>query len=174
MRNEGCPISGAGADRVCYARAPMRRPRTRGWGAALVLCAVACDEPEPADGALLLATLDAHHFCDMDGVVGVHLRARWQACAATEPGCEAPPSPADAVMDGDRLTCPATDATRDLGVRLTLPGRYRIEAVAEHTAADDRVECFVDPDTGGTRIELPEDRLADESPVVLHEHGPCP
>jgi hypothetical protein len=33
-------------------------------------------------------------------------------------------------FDGDRHTCPATDADRELGVSLTHPGRYRIEAVA--------------------------------------------
>lgn len=130
-----------------------------------------CDEPEPEDGALLLATIDTHHFCDMDVVVEVRLRAHWQACAAGEQGCEPPPR---TVIDGDRHTCPATDATRELGVSLTHAGRYRVEAVAVPTTGEPRLECFVDPDTGDTRIELPRARLWDQTPVVLDEHGPCP
>lgn len=134
-----------------------------GWG---------CDAPEPADpGAVLLATLDTHHFCDMDAVVEVRLRAHWQACAEGEPGCEPPPR---TQLEGDRATCPATDATRELGVSLTHSGRYRVEAVAVLTTGGPRLECFVDPDTGDTRIELPDERLRGASPVVLDEHGPCP
>lgn len=136
---------------------------------ALVL-GPACDEAEP-EGSLLLGTIDTHHFCDMDAVVEVRLRAYWQACAQGEEGCEPPPR---TQVEGDRYTCPATDATHELGVSLTHPGRYRVEAVAVLTVGQPRLECFVDPETGGTQIELPLDRLMDRAPVVLDEHGPCP
>ena len=155
----------------------MQRPRAPRWLVAagallgLVLAAAAgCDEPEPTLGSLLVGTIDAHHFCDMDAVVEVQLRAHWQACAEGEQGCEPPPR---TQLEGDRATCPATDATRDLGVSLTRPGRYRIEAVAVLTAGQPRIECFVDPETGSTQIEVTRDRLQD-APVVLDEHGPCP
>lgn len=145
-------------------------------GAVLLpLLGVGCSPPEPAEGALLLATLDTHHFCDMDAVLGVRLRAHWQACPATERECEPPPR---TVLEGDRYTCPATDAHYDLGVRLTHPGRYRVEAVAELTPDGELVECFVDPDSGDARIELPTERLEGDDDaqavVVLPEHGPCP
>lgn len=139
------------------------------WVVALVL-GPGCDAPEQADEAALLATLDTHHFCDMDAVVEVRLRAHWQACTAGERGCEPPPA---TVVDGDRYTCPATDATHELGVALTHPGRYRVEAVAVLTTLQEQPECFVDPSTGDTRIELCRERL-EQAPVVLDEHGPCP
>lgn len=160
--------------------------RARGGWAAVVsrmamvvgsLLGSGCDglEANPEqDGWLLLATLDTHHFCDMDPVVEVRVRAHWQACAATEPGCEPPEA---TVIDGDRYTCPATDAHYDLGVMLTRPGRYRVEAVAELTTGQEQPECFVDPESeaaGDVAIELPRTRLEGPSPVVLAEHGPCP
>jgi hypothetical protein len=140
------------------------------WAMALGLGS-GCDAPERADDAPLLATLDTHHFCDMDAVVEVRLRAHWQACVAGEPGCEPPPA---TIADGDRYTCPATDATHELGVSLTHPGRYRVEAVAVLTTLQEQPECFVDPSTGDTRIELSRERLLEQAPVVLDEHGPCP
>jgi len=144
------------------------------WAAVLGLAlatASACDAPAPEDGTLLLATIDTHHFCDDSAVTEVRLRAHWQACAADEPGCEPPPH---TVIDGDRYTCPATDATHELGVSLTHTGRYLVEAVAVLTTGAPRLECFVDPSTDDTRIELPRSRLEEPSPVVLDEHGPCP
>jgi hypothetical protein len=156
----------------------MRRPSASRSLAAVglavlgLVAAAGCDEAEPAEaGALLLGTIDTHHFCDTAEVVEVRLRAHWQACAEGEEGCEAPPHPR---AEGDRYTCPATDATHELGVSLTHPGRYRVEAVAVPTAGEPRLECFVDPETGDTRIELPRDRLWSQSPVVLDEHGACP
>lgn len=155
----------------------MRRPRFLAAGAVLVALAAGpgCDASEPDEGAdegaLLLGTIDTHHFCDMDAVVEVRLRAHWQACAEVEPGCEPPPR---TQLEGDRYTCPATDATHELGVSLTHPGRYRVEAEAVLTVGPPRRECFVDPESGDTRIELPLDRLASRAPVVLDEHGPCP
>lgn len=154
----------------------MPRPTAPRWlvaaTATLALAgAPGCDEPEPTDGALLVGTIDVHHFCDMDPVIEVRLRAHWQACAEGEQGCEPPPR---TQLEGDRATCPATDATRDLGVSLTHPGRYRIEAVAVPTTGQPRIECFVDPETGSTEIELTHDRLLGGAPVVLDEHGACP
>lgn len=158
-----------------------RKRRRQAWGLAAGLGVLAGCEPsegaQEAEGSLLLATLDTHHFCDMDPVVAVRLRALWQACPAVQADCE-PPQAESAVVEGDRFTCPATDAQHDLGVRLFHPGRYRIEAVAELTTGRERLECFVDPDTGDLEIELPEDRLWSEArgqtPVVLDEHEPCP
>lgn len=157
----------------------MRRPRAPRWlvvaGSILALgpalaAAPGCEEPEPIEGTLLVGTIDTHHFCDMDAVVEVQLRAYWQACAEGEPGCEPPPR---TQLEGDRATCPATDAARDLGVSLSHPGRYRIEAVAVLTTGEPRIECFVDPESGSTQIELTAERLRNAS-VVLEEHGACP
>lgn len=139
--------------------------------ALLVAAGLGCDVPEPVEGALLLGTLDTHHFCDMDAVVEVRLRAWWQACPQAQRECEPPPH---TQVQGDRYSCPATDATHELGVSLTHPGRYRIEAVALLTTGREEVECFVDPTRGDTQIELPEARLEGEAPVVLDEHGACP
>jgi hypothetical protein len=119
----------------------------------------------------VVATIDTHHFCDMDAVVEVRLRAHWQACPQAQRECEPPPR---TMIEGDRYTCPATDATHELGVSLTHPGRYRMEAVAMLTTGLEERECFVDPTTGDTRIELPEARLVGAAPVVLDEHGDCP
>lgn len=144
------------------------------WAAAglgLVAMGVACDGPTPSSDQSLLATIDTYHFCDMDPVVGVQLRARWSACAREEPGCEPPEV---LVVEGDRYRCPATDPSHDLGVELVEGGRYRVEAVAERTAGEPLVECFVDPEGGGADLELPWSRLATEAPLRLVEHGPCP
>jgi hypothetical protein len=149
------------------------RCRGRAHGLAMLLTAGlgwGC-EPEPDDGALVLAIIDTHHFCDQDEVVEVRLRAHWQACPQVQRECQPPPR---TVVEGDRYTCPATDATHELGVSLTHPGRYRMEAVAITTTGLERLECFVDPATGDTRIELSEDRLVGPSPLVLDEHGECP
>ncbi len=155
------------------ARRPALAQLVAGLAMALALVpGSGCDEPEPADdGALLVGTIDIHHFCDMDAVVEVRLRAHWQACAMGDQGCEPPPR---TQIEGDRATCPATDAIRELGVSLTHPGRYRVEAVAELTPGAPRIECFVDPDTDDTKIELPAERLRATTPLVLDEHGPCP
>jgi hypothetical protein len=132
---------------------------------------VACDPPEPVEGARLLVTLDTHRLCDTSAVVEVRLRASWQACPADERDCEPPPR---TVIEGDRYTCPATDATHRLGVMLTHPGRYRVEAVAVLATGERAPECFLDPMTGEARIELSSERLGQQAPVVLDEHEPCP
>ncbi len=142
-----------------------------GLAALVAATGSGCDAPEPDEGSLLLATLDTHHFCDMDAVVEVRLQAYWQACPEAQRECEPPPNPE---IEGDRYSCPATDPTHQLGVSLTHPGRYRIEAVAGLVTGEQVVECFVDPTRGDTQIELPEARLVGRAPVVLDEHGACP
>jgi hypothetical protein len=152
----------------------MRRWRWWAAGGAIVLAAGVvggCQAPAPEAGALVLATLDTHHFCDDAAVVEVRLRAHWQACPQADRECSPPPR---TVIEGDRYTCPATDATHELGVSLTHPGRYRMEAVARLTTGQEERECFVDPASGDPRIELPEARLLGQAPVVLDEHGECP
>lgn len=139
--------------------------------ALLALALAGCEEPSPEEGALVLATLETHRFCDDAAVVEVRLRAHWLACPQDEPACE-PPRPAE--VEGDRYGCPATDATHTLGVRLLAAGRYRVEAVAHPTVGQAWVECFMDPATGDAQIEVPADRLDGQDPVVLDEHGPCP
>lgn len=143
-----------------------------GLGGLLLVATVAggCDPAEPLDGGLLLGTIDTHHFCDVD-TVEVRLRAHWLACAEQDPDCEPPEA---TVVDGDRFTCPATEATRDLGVELSHAGRYRIEAVRILTSGPSVLECFTDPATGDTGVELPPERLFGASVVRLDQHGPCP
>lgn len=159
-----------GALPSCYARGVHRVMILGGLAIAAGLV-VGCDASPATASGLVLATLDTHHFCDMSSIVEVRLQARWQACLEDEPGCEAPPRPE---VDGDRYTCPASDARHELGVELERPGRYRFEALAIPTAGAPMAECFVDPDTGEAFVELPRARLSAASPLVLDEHGPCP
>ena len=136
-----------------------------------LLVATGCDESSAGDGDLVLGRVDAFHFCDANGIESVRMGARWLACAADEPDCVPPP---DTEIEGDLMTCPSTSPRRELGVELPGPGRYRVEALANHTAGDSFTECFVDPDTGSTEVELPRGRLDGPSPLVLEEHQPCP
>ncbi len=131
---------------------------------------VGCDV-ESESGSLLLVTVDTAHFCDDSGVESVQLVARWLQCASDDAQCEPPDAQR---IEGDRLTCPATDAQRTLGVSLSGPGRYQVEAVVMHTADPPRAECYVDPQSGSTEVDLPDDRLQGSSPVALDELGPCP
>lgn len=150
----------------------LRRARGLGLGVAMALAVgPGCDEPEPLIDALLVGTIDTHHFCDMEDVVEVRLRAHWEDCAEGEEGCEPPPR---TQFEGDRYSCPATDGFYHLGVSLPHSGRYRIEAVAVLTTGEPRLECFIDPYTDDTHVELPRDRLLGLVPVVLDEHEPCP
>ena len=86
--------------------------------------------------ATLLAVIDTNHFCDMDGVIDVVLRAEPQ-CASAEGECELPAS-----VEGTVFTCPAIDPTALLAVEVSSPGRYRIAVLTHFTTGESTSECF--------------------------------
>lgn len=90
--------------------------------------------------ATVLAVIDSNHFCDMDGVVDVVLRAVPQ-CASGEDECELPAS-----VEGTVFTCPAIDPTALLAVEVPSAGRYRIAAVVHFTTGESTSECFSSQD----------------------------
>lgn len=81
--------------------------------------------------------------CDDPKVVGVQVRA-------LQIGCEhPPPAPCTMAADpehvlGDEATCPITDPTVTLGVVVTTPGEYQIDAVTDRTPDAPTSECYAE------------------------------
>jgi len=96
------------------------------------------DEPH----VTLLAKV-SNTVCDEVGVVGVQVQA-------VQVGCENPP-PAPCTMPsdpppelGDMVSCPITDSTVTLGVRIDFAAEYQVSVVADRTPDDPSAECYAE------------------------------
>lgn len=145
----------------------------------LLACGSGTDpgDPEASPGTpgtvTLLAELMPEDLCRMPEVVRITIQATRIGC---EPGPPAPctlPAEAQAV-EGDIATCPVTDPVRLLGVEVSQPGRYRVEAVGRFTTGESVAHCVSTAD-GDPEVVVTAADLDAGSTVDLQSTGePCP
>lgn len=79
--------------------------------------------------------------CDDPKVVSVQVRALQVGCEHPPPApCTMPANPEHVL--GDQATCPITEPTATLGVVVTTPGDYQIDAVTDRTPDAPTSECY--------------------------------
>ncbi|MBL8944150.1 MAG: hypothetical protein JNK45_13420 [Myxococcales bacterium] len=169
---------------------PSSRLRAAALTCVLCLVAAACTESDPAadTGAAaddstgdtgddtphttLLATVP-NTLCDAVGVVGVQIQA-------VQVGCEHPP-PAPCTMpsdpppiDGDTISCPITDPTVTLGVRIEAAAEYQVEVVLDRAPDAETRECFAESVMQTSVLVTSVDLDVGAEKMLIGTGAPCP
>jgi hypothetical protein len=122
--------------------------------------------------ALLLAAVP-NTVCDDPKVVSAELRAVKVGCEDPPPApCTVPSVPVPIV--GDRKSCPITDATVTLGVRIEVAAEYEVEAVLERAPDAPDGLCFGDPDLETSVVVTSEDIAARAQKMLEGTGRACP
>jgi hypothetical protein len=168
---------------------PTSRLRAAALTCVLCLVAGACSESDPAadtgsaaDGSTstgdttphttLLATVP-NSVCDAVGVVGVQIQA-------VQVGCEHPP-PAPCTMpsdpppiEGDTISCPITDPTVTLGVRIEAAAEYQVEVISDRAPEAATRECFAESVMQTSVLVTSVDLDVGAEKTLIGAGAPCP
>lgn len=157
---------------------------------SLAITIVACSDPAAPEGettsaqvdtstgdgdrphAMLLAAVP-NTACDDPKVVSVELRAVKVGCEDPPPApCTVPAVPVP--ITGDRKTCPITDDTVTLAVRIEAAAEYEVEAVLERAPDAPDGLCFGDPDLETSVVVTTEDLEAYAQKMLEGTGRACP
>jgi hypothetical protein len=115
-----------------------------------IAVAIGCASDAPSDDSTSTGPGEPHatilvpvpnSVCEDPKVVSVQVRALQIGCETPPPApCTMPADPEHVL--GDQATCPITDPTVTLGVMVTTPGEYRIDAVTDRTPDAPTSECY--------------------------------
>lgn len=127
---------------------------------------------EDVPHAVLLAAVP-NTVCDDPTVVSAELQAIKVGCENPLPApCTNPANPVPVV--GDRISCPITDNTVTLGVRVELPAEYQVEAVLERAPDAPDGLCFGSDDLETSVLVTTEDLEAHATKMLETTGQACP
>jgi hypothetical protein len=169
---------------------PSSRLRAAALTCVLCLVAGACSESDPATDTgsaadestggtgdttphtTLLATVP-NSVCDAVGVVGVQIQAVKVGCEQPPPApCTLPSEPTP--IDGDTISCPITDPTVTLGVRIEAAAEYQVEVVTDRAPDAATRECFAESAMQTSVLVTSVDLDVAAQKMLIGTGAPCP